>query len=49
MIKKLLVIFGLIFFVPFIVNAEEVELEFEKIFGADYRDHFKDVIQTQYR
>ena len=45
--KKLLTILTLILFVPFMINAEELKLDWQKSWGGNSYDEFYDILQTQ--
>ena len=45
--KILLTILILILFIPFMINAEELNLEWQKSWGGNSHDEFYDILQTQ--
>ena len=45
--KKLLILLSLLFFSPFVINAEELKMELQKNWGGNNRDGFDDILQTK--
>ncbi len=45
--KKLLILLSLMFFAPFIVNAYEVKMDWQKSFGSSVDDYFYNAFETE--
>ena len=45
--KKLLILLSLLFFTPFVINAEGLKMESQKSFGGSLSDQFNSIISTE--
>ena len=45
--KKLLILLNLLFFTPFVINAEGLKMESQKSFGGSLSDQFNSIISTE--
>ena len=45
--KKLLILLTLIFMTPFVIKAEELQMEWQKSWGGNYEDYLNNVIETE--
>ena len=45
--KKLLILLTLMFFIPFVIKAEELKMDWQKSWGGNDRDEFYELLQTE--